>query len=116
MRDGETLLGNNETFITPFGMRRIVYCDYTASGRALEFIERFIHDHVLNEYGNTHTTNTVTALQTTLYRSESRDYIRRCVNAAELDCLIFCGSGCTGAVHKLINALDLKEPPVLIIT
>lgn len=38
--------------------------------------------------------------------------IKRCVNANENDHLIFVGSGCTGAVHKLINALNLKEPPV----
>lgn len=108
-------IGNGEAFWTPFGKRRVVYCDYTASGRSLRFIESFIAEHVLNEYGNTHTTNTVTSLQTTLFRNESRDFIKSCVNAGELDCLIFVGSGCTGAVHKLINALDLSEPPVEII-
>ena len=94
-------------------MRRILYSDYTASGRSLKFIEEFILSNVLNEYGNTHTTNTVTSLQTTLFRNEARDHIRSCVNAGELDSLIFVGSGCTGAVHKLINALDLQEPPVI---
>lgn len=107
-------IGNNEPFISPFGTRRVVYCDYTASGRSLSFIESFIRDQVLNEYGNTHTTTTVTALQTTLFRNEARDYIKACVNAGEHDCLIFVGSGCTGAVHKLINGLNLQEPPVYI--
>ena len=34
------------------------------------------------------------------------------MNAGEGDAVVFTGSGCTAAVHKLIHALDLKEPPV----
>lgn len=41
-----------------------------------------------------------------------RDIIRNAVNASEHDAVLFTGSGCTAAVHKLIHALDLKEPPV----
>ena len=41
-----------------------------------------------------------------------RDIVRNAVNASEHDAVIFVGSGCTGAVHKLINGLNLKQPPV----
>ena len=41
-----------------------------------------------------------------------RDIVRNAVNASEHDAVIFVGSGCTGAVHKLINGLALKQPPV----
>ena len=41
-----------------------------------------------------------------------RDIVRNSVNASEHDAVIFVGSGCTGAVHKLIHALDLQQPPV----
>ena len=34
------------------------------------------------------------------------------MNASESDSVIFVGSGVTGAIHKLIHALDFKEPPV----
>ena len=34
------------------------------------------------------------------------------MNASECDSVVFVGSGATGAVHKLIHALDFKEPPV----
>ena len=58
---------------------------------------------VLPVYGNTHTTTSVTALQSTLYRHEARDLVRNSCNAGERDAVIFTGSGCTGAVHKLIR-------------
>jgi len=41
-----------------------------------------------------------------------RDIIRNAVNAADSDAVIFTGSGCTAAVHKLIHALHLDQPPV----
>ncbi|WAQ99967.1 TTCA-like protein [Mya arenaria] len=68
------LIGNGKAFSGPFGLRKVLYLDYTASGRSLEFIEDYIRDEVLPEYGNTHTTTTVTSLQTTLYRHEASPY------------------------------------------
>ena len=41
-----------------------------------------------------------------------RDIIRNAVNASESDSVVFVGNGVTGAVHKLIHALDFKQPPV----
>lgn len=46
----------------------VVYCDYAASGKSLQFIEDYILKEVLPVYGNTHTTTNVTSLQSTLYR------------------------------------------------
>ncbi|XP_070553700.1 LOW QUALITY PROTEIN: uncharacterized protein [Ptychodera flava] len=122
-KDGATLLnyiednviGRDSTFYGPFGKRKVVYCDYTASGRSLKFIEDYICDEVLPLYGNTHTTTTVTSLQSTLYRHESRDIVRNAVNASEHDAVVFVGNGCTAAVHKLINALHLQQPPVVFV-
>ena len=34
------------------------------------------------------------------------------MNAGESDSVIFVGNGATGAVHKLIHALNFKQPPV----
>ncbi|KAF6030956.1 hypothetical protein EB796_010737 [Bugula neritina] len=84
--------------------------------RALKFIEDYIRDEVLPAYANTHTTTSVTGLQT-LFRHEARSIIRDCVNAGEHDAVIFAGSGCTGAVHLLINSLTLSpvdESPIVI--
>ncbi|XP_050546632.1 uncharacterized protein LOC126908518 isoform X2 [Daktulosphaira vitifoliae] len=93
-------------------MSFFVYCDYAASGKSLQFIEDYILREVLPVYGNTHTTTNVTSLQSTLYRHESRDIIRNAVHASEDDVVIFVGSGCTGAIHKLIHALDFASDPV----
>lgn len=43
-----------------------------------------------------------------------REIIKSAVNASDEDCVIFTGSGSTGAVHKLVHALRISEtqPPV----
>lgn len=109
----ENVIGKQNEFVSPFGKRQVVYCDYTASGKSLQCIENYITSEVLPTYGNTHTTTSVTSLQTTLFRHEARDIFRNSLGASEEDAVIFVGSGCTGAVHKLINGLHLTEPPIV---
>ncbi|XP_022083249.1 uncharacterized protein LOC110975241 [Acanthaster planci] len=104
----DNVVGNDTYFPGPFGEKQVVYCDYTASGRPLKFIEDYITNHVHPLYANTHTTTGLMARQTTQFRKESREIIKRCVNATDEDVVIFTGSGTTGAVHKLVTALELK--------
>jgi len=49
---------------------------------------------------------------TYIYRHEARDIVRNAVHASEDDAVIFVGSGCTGAVHKLIHAMDFASEEV----
>ena len=37
-----------------------------------------------------------------------RDIIKECVNASDEDAVIFTGSGSTGAINKLVNAMEIK--------
>jgi hypothetical protein len=50
----QNIIGRDAVIRTPFGERRATYADYTASGRGLRFIERYL-DRLLEPYGNTHT-------------------------------------------------------------
>ena len=74
----DSVIGDDLLMETPYGVRRVTYADYTASGRALTFIEDFIRDQVLPGYANTHTESSGTGLQTTRLREEARrDHPRR---------------------------------------
>ena len=107
----DAVIGDDEAIATPFGLRRVTYADYTASGRSLSFIEDFIRATVLPLYANTHTESSGTGLQTTRFREDARAIIRDAVGATQDDhAVIFCGSGSTGAIDKLIDCLELRLP------
>lgn len=102
------IIGINQTFETPYGAKKVVYADWTASGR----LYRPIEEKICNELGpfvaNTHTETTTTGAAMTLAYHEARNIIKRHVNANQNDVLITAGSGMTGVVNKFQRILGLK--------
>ncbi len=104
------MIGQDIVLDTPFGARKLFYADYVASGRSYGPIEDIIRNRVLPLYANTHTESSATGRQSTAYREQARSIIARSINAGDKDAILFCGSGCTGAVDKLIRILRLSLP------
>ncbi|KAF2078190.1 hypothetical protein CYY_000480 [Polysphondylium violaceum] len=102
-------VGVSDLISSPFGDRLLTYCDFTASGRTLGSIEEYLLHEVIPLYANTHTLSDATGLQTTLFRREAREIVKRgCRGSNVEDVLLFVGSGATSAVNALVHILDIK--------
>jgi selenocysteine lyase/cysteine desulfurase len=106
-----SVIGGDTVLDGPFGPRRMVYADATASGRSLAFVEDLIREQVLPTYANTHTEASATGRRTTALREDARRIIHRTVGGGEQDAVVFCGAGATGAIDKLIRLLALGRGP-----
>ena len=106
----QNIIGIDQEFETPFGKKKIVYTDWTASGR----LYRPIEEKLMNEFGpfvaNTHTETTVSGTAMTMAYQEAKHIIKDHVNANANDVLINTGTGMTGVVNKFQRILGLKIP------
>ena len=104
------IIGIGQHFHTPYGEKKIVYADWTASGRLFAPIEEKMRSGFGPFVANTHTETTVTGTTMTQAYSEARRRIKQHVNANADDVLITEGSGMTGVVNKFQRILGLKVP------
>lgn len=109
----KNIIGINQDFVSPFGKQKIIYTDWTASGR----LYRPIEEKLMNDFGpfvaNTHTETTVSGTAMTMAYHKARHIIKHHVNACEDDVLITYGTGMTGVVNKFQRILGLRVPETL---
>ncbi len=106
----KNIIGIDQEFDSPFGKKKIIYTDWTASGR----LYRPIEEKLINDFGpfvaNTHTETTVSGTAMTMAYHEAKHIIKKHVNATEDDVLINTGTGMTGVVNKFQRILGLRIP------
>lgn len=106
----QQIVGVDSTFETPFGERLMVYCDYTASGRCLRFVESYLQS-LQRVYANTHTEDDITGRSMTQLLHEAEEAIKSSVNAGPSGRIIACGTGATGAIDKLQQLVGVSLAP-----
>ena len=106
----KNIIGIEQEFTSPYGIKKIVYTDWTASGRLYQSIE----NKLINQFGpfvaNTHTETTVSGTAMTMAYHHARHIIKDHVNANSDDVLITDGTGMTGVINKFQRILGLKVP------
>lgn len=104
------VVGADATVNTPFGDRLMVYADYTASGRCLGMIERYLQN-LQRIYANTHTEDDISGRSMTHLLEQAEQAIKKSVNAGPDGRIICVGSGATGAIDKLQQIIGVALPP-----
>ena len=107
------IIGQEQSFQSPYGIRKIVYADWIASGRLYAPIEHKISRTFGPFVGNTHTETSVTGTSMTQSYHYAQRIIKEHVHAGADDVLISAGFGMTSAVLKLQRILGLRVPEQL---
>eukprot|EP00200_Dunaliella_tertiolecta_P018889 CAMPEP_0202401726 /NCGR_PEP_ID=MMETSP1128-20130828/3697_1 /ASSEMBLY_ACC=CAM_ASM_000463 /TAXON_ID=3047 /ORGANISM="Dunaliella tertiolecta, Strain CCMP1320" /LENGTH=653 /DNA_ID=CAMNT_0049005591 /DNA_START=22 /DNA_END=1983 /DNA_ORIENTATION=+ len=103
-------VGVDRPISTPFGERTLLYADFTASGRALHFVEQYM-TNIMELYANSHTEDNLTGRTTTHLLHDAESKIKAAVNAGEDGRIIPIGTGATGAIYRLQEMLGVAIPP-----
>lgn len=103
-------LGIDRPVRTPFGERLLVYADFTASGRHLDFVEDYLRD-LAALYANAHTEDSLTGRTATLLLHAAETTIKRHVGAGPRGRVVCCGAGSTAAIGRVQEFLGVAIPP-----
>jgi len=106
----DQMIGADARIWTPFGERLMVYTDYTASGRCLSLVERYLQN-LQRIYANTHTEDDITGRSMTRLLGQAEAHIKRSVNAGAHGRIVAVGTGATGAIDKFQQIIGVALPP-----
>ncbi|SDB84846.1 aminotransferase class V-fold PLP-dependent enzyme [Williamwhitmania taraxaci] len=105
----QNIVGIDATYESPYGVKKVVYADWIASGRLYGPIE----EKMLKVFGpmvaNTHTESSEMGRFMTEAYHFSLHEIKRHVNANASDVIIMAGFGMTSAINKFQRILGLKN-------
>jgi selenocysteine lyase/cysteine desulfurase len=104
----DNIIGINQTFNSPNGTKKVIYTDWTASGRMYQEIEDKLLQQVYPFVANTHTETNQTGSSMTIAYHAAQKLIKNHVNASETDVIITGDAGMTGMVNKFQRILGLK--------
>lgn len=106
----DEIVGIDAAITTPFGERLMVYCDYTASGRSLRFIEAYLL-RIQRHYANSHTEDDITGRSMTRILHRAERAIKEAVNAGPEGRIVSVGFGSTAAIDRLQRIVGTALPP-----
>ncbi len=102
------IIGIDQEYSTPYGKKKIIYCDWIASGRLYGPIEEKMASTFGPFIGNTHTETSETGSMMTWAYHHAQEIIKKHVNAGPDDVLIAAGAGMTAVINKFQRILGLK--------
>jgi len=109
----KNIVGIDAEFVSPAGVKKIIYADWIASGR----LYRPIEEKLLNEVGpfvaNTHSESSETGMIITRAYHKAHEIIKNHVNAGPDDVIITAGFGMTAVINKLQRIMQLRVPETL---
>lgn len=109
----KNVIGVDETYHTPYGIKKIIYNDWVAGARLYRPIEKKLIEDFGPFVANTHTETSETGTRMTYAYHKAREIIKKHVHAGPDDVLVFGGFGMTGVINKLQRILGLKVNPDL---
>ncbi len=106
----KNIVGFDQTFLSPYGEKKIIYADWIASGRLYAPIEQKLIHQFGPLVGNTHSESSETGTVMTLSYHYAHEIIKKHCNAGPDDVIIAGGSGMTAMICKFQRMLGIKIP------
>ncbi|MBN2399995.1 MAG: aminotransferase class V-fold PLP-dependent enzyme [Candidatus Aminicenantes bacterium] len=104
------IIGIEQTFKSPDGEKRLIYADWTASGRLYRPIEEYLINRLGPFVANPHTETTMSGIRMTEAYHQAQQIIKKHVHANDDDAIFFAGFGMTAVINKLQRLLGLRVP------